>query len=315
MGDGAARIERREYKGPSDLRAMQDLCQRLWTFHSRWHVGDLAWDRFQHVGREAEWPTLLWEDQGTAIGWAWARRCGELYLCVDPRYPRIAAQALEWFDSVELDVAVDEAAGADESGAVRSVTILEGETVLADALSEQGYACPQLCDPAVDPDYRHMRRPVHDVSVPELPAGFTACPMSDGIALAERVAVHRAAFHPSRVSEESYRAVAAAWPYDPALDWVILTPDGRAAAYCLIWYDAEHGVGELEPVGTHPDFRRLGLAGAVCRYAMRALYEAGGHTAIVYPPGRKNYPLPARLYASIGFRDYARTLTFTKHSP
>jgi hypothetical protein len=54
---------------------------------------------------------------------------------------------------------------------------------------------------------------------------------------ARRVAVHRAAWHPSRVTVDSYRNVMAAWPYRATLDWVIEAPDGRvgrgALSLCL----------------------------------------------------------------------------------
>ncbi|MEV0613970.1 hypothetical protein AB0I81_11660 [Nonomuraea sp. NPDC050404] len=49
---------------------MQGLTRRLWSPGSRWHIGDLAWSRFQHVGREPEWPTSLWEHDGQVVAWA-----------------------------------------------------------------------------------------------------------------------------------------------------------------------------------------------------------------------------------------------------
>src|SRR5262244_3366986 len=48
------------------------------------------------------------------------------------------------------------------------------------------------------------------------------------------------------------------------LDRVVEAPSGSFAAFCLIWLDPAHGVGELEPVGCHPGYRRQGLARAAC---------------------------------------------------
>ena len=48
------------------------------------HVGDLPWARFQHVGRENEWPTRLWEDEEEIVGWAWLRFLNVLELLVAP---------------------------------------------------------------------------------------------------------------------------------------------------------------------------------------------------------------------------------------
>ena len=50
---------------------MQAAVARHWSLDSAWHVGDLAWDRFQHVGREHEWPTQLWLDGDEIVAWGW----------------------------------------------------------------------------------------------------------------------------------------------------------------------------------------------------------------------------------------------------
>jgi ribosomal protein S18 acetylase RimI-like enzyme len=78
-------------------------------------------------------------------------------------------------------------------------------------------------------------------------------------------------------------------------------------SYGLVWLDAVNGVGEFEPVGTHQDFRRMGLARAVCLHAMHRLRAAGASTAIVYARGDAAYPVPARLYEALGFRAGDRT--------
>ncbi len=77
----------------------------------------------------------------------------------------------------------------------------------------------------------------------------------------------------------------------------------------LAWLDADNRVGELEPVGTHPDHRRRGLASAVCLLALRRLREEGAARAIVY--SWADSPAQA-LYRSIGFREHARSLTLVK---
>ncbi|MFG1639394.1 GNAT family N-acetyltransferase [Amycolatopsis sp. NPDC049252] len=70
------------------------------------------------------------------------------------------------------------------------------------------------------------------------------------------------------MTEASYRNVMTAWPYCGRLDWAVEAPDGRIAAQCLIWLEEHNAVGELEPVGTLPEFRRKGLARSVCLAAL-----------------------------------------------
>ena len=100
----------------------------------------------------------------------------------------------------------------------------------------------------------------------------------------------------------------AQWPYRADLDCVVRAPDGRFAAYCMCWLDAENRVGEFEPVGTRDEFRRRGYGRAVCTFALRRLYEEGARQAIVYCVSE-----PAcALYESLGFRRHATLRGFAR---
>src|SRR5215472_6874945 len=126
--------------------------------------------------------------------------------------------------------------------------------------------------------------------------------------LAERVAIHRDVWSPSRVTETSFANVQASWPYRASLDCVVEAPDGRFAAYCLVWPDDENRVGELEPVGVREEFRRRGLGTAVCTFALRRLHEEGGRQAIVYCVT----DAACGLYESLGFRRHATLVGYSR---
>src|SRR3954454_3403815 len=150
-------------------------------------------------------------------------------------------------------------------------------------------------------------------TLPELPAGFRYRTVSDAD-VAERVAIHRDVWgspdRPSRVTESSFAHVRAEWPYRESLDCVVEAPDGRFAAYALLWPDDANGVGELEPVGVRDEFRRRGLGAAVCTYALRRWYDEGGRQAIVYCVTEA----ACGLYESIGFRRHASLLGYARKS-
>lgn len=287
---------RRDFTGPGDLRAMQSLAQRIWSVHSRWHIGDLTWGRYMHTGREAEWPTALWIDGDDLVAWGWAELPGDLSLLVDPAHPEVANDVLGWFDDVAL-------------GDSHEVTVLESESHLVDALITAGYR-----EQPSAPFFIHHQMKLTELSVPTPPSGFTLRPIRPDEA-APRAAAHRAAFSafgPSRVSTQSYLNLMAAWPYRCGLDWIAESPQGQIVAYSLGWLDEVNRVGELEPVGTDPAFRGLGLARAVNVAALRALRDAGADTAVVYPRGDAAYPIPARLYAGIGFSPGPHTVTYVR---
>ncbi|MFC5289650.1 GNAT family N-acetyltransferase [Actinokineospora guangxiensis] len=287
---------RRLYSGVDDLRAMQLLSRRIWQRAGQWHIGDLAWGRFQHTGYEPQWPTALWEDGGEVVAWGWTRQPDTLRLHVDPERPELVAEVLDWFAGV---------ATAEEL----AVTVLDSDEPLIAGLRAAGYVRRDKAHHCL-----YMARPLADLPDVVLPHGFRARPVGADD-LDRRVAVHRAAWRPSMVTEESYRAVMAAWPYRADLDWVVEAPDGRFAANCLVWLDEHNGVGELEPVGAHPEFRRRGLARAVCLAALHALRAAGARQAVVYPAqGVPSRPGAVPLYAGLGFRAYARTADYVLDS-
>jgi hypothetical protein len=152
---------------------MQSLAQRIWSPASHTHIGDLAWQRRQHLGRESEWNTKLWEDGNTVVAWGWLDG-SHLDLLVDPERPELADEVLGWAEQA------------------REVVVSDAEKHLIAALERHGYRAQ------ADPHTSHyMGRELAEIQRPVLPPGFTARPVGDGD-LARRVEVHRKAWHPSR---------------------------------------------------------------------------------------------------------------------
>lgn len=273
-----------------DVRAMQQLVQEVWRAAGpkvEWHVGDVAWMRWQHPGQERELKLAL--DDGA---WGWLRRGSELAWLVQPDLkggPRQAA-LLDWLEA--------EASGP---GPLRT-SAFEHDAATNAMLDRAGFA-PEEGGKVLTFNVRDLAGEP-DSAIPD---GFTLRSVEPED-LARRVEVHRLVWDPSRVTEESYANVQRAWPYRLDLDCVVEAPDGRFAAYTLAWYDDANRVGELEPVGTHPEFRRRGLASAVCRFAFGRLRAAGAERVIVYSGDE-----PAqRLYESLGFCPHARLIPFVK---
>jgi len=286
MGKPVMRI----YKDSSDLKRMQKLTQAIWSLKSNYHIGDLAWQRHRHVGREDEWITAIWEIEGKPVAWGWIKLPGKLIFQVDPNFSQLSKAVIDWFDKV---VDTNE----------QKVTVLETESHLISALEEASFN-PLLETPEV-----LSKISLDSCPFPvKLPQNFQGRHMRDSEELVDRVAVHREAFNPSRVSEESYLNVMNTYPYDPSLDWVIESPSGEFVAFCLIWFDEVNKVGLLEPVGSDPRFRRMGLASSVCKLALNALSDKGANTAIVVSTSQDTY----EFYKSIGFEKFAQTKTFQR---
>jgi ribosomal protein S18 acetylase RimI-like enzyme len=279
----------------AQTRRMQALVSELWRLEGpavENHVGDVAWQRFMHVGREDEWRIRLWEEAGEPVAWAWLRPPGTLGYEIHPehRSGRLHDELLDWFETVARD------------GELK-ISSLSTDAERLEVLRRRGYD--------IDPDGRtfvYHTLDLSDVAEPHVPTGYRLRTVEPDD-VERRVAIHRVVWEPSRVTEESYANVMAAWPYRADLDCVVEATDGSFAAYCLAWLDPDNGVGELEPVGTHPDHRRRRLASAVCRFAQRRLREEGAERAIVYSLAGSD---ATALYESIGMREHARSLPFVK---
>jgi ribosomal protein S18 acetylase RimI-like enzyme len=270
---------------------MQALQQELWALEGpdvATHVGDLAW---RLTREDLAWKRHLWFDGDRCVAWAWLERPATLDYEVH-RYQREALQheVLGWFES-------------EAEGDVLTAYALE-----PNGLTAWGYERPE---PYTWYAY-HVRELDQAPRDPVVPEGFRLRTVGDGDDFRKRVEVHRAVWAPSRVTEAVYRRVTQAWPYRAELDCVVEAPDGTFAAYVLCWYDDANRVGELEPVGTHPGYRRRGLGAAVCTYALQRLRDTGARQAVVYAGGR-DQDAPARaLYERVGFRSHTRVVELRK---
>ena len=82
-------------------------------------------------------------------------------------------------------------------------------------------------------------------------------------------------------------------------DMVAVARDGTIASFTIYWPDAELSLAQFEPVGTHPDFQRRGLAPAVIHESLARLARAGIRRARVLTGGANE--AAKRTYLAIGF--------------
>ncbi|HEY2544291.1 MAG TPA: GNAT family N-acetyltransferase [Gaiellaceae bacterium] len=248
-----------------------------------WHVGDITWGLRQHEGREDEWTIRLWRDGGRVVAWSWLKADrGLLEHDVLPDHRHL-------LDEI-LDVPEARAASAFD----------DDEETLA-ALARHGFTTP---GGAMHFNARDVSEPPAQRPVPD---GFRLRTVEPED-LAERVEIHRDVWAPSRVTQTSYANVTASWPYRASLDCVAEAPDGRFAAYVLVWPDDENRVALFEPVGTREEFRRRSLGAAVCTFALRRLYEEGMRQAIVLCQRDS----ACALYESVGFRRVGTNVTYER---
>ena len=119
---------------------------------------------------------------------------------------------------------------------------------------------------------------------------------------AARADAARLAFE-STLEPEVHRARYLRFMRSPAYvtehDIVAVAPDGTIAAFAIYWPDAALSLAQFEPVGTHPDFRRRGLAGALLHEGLARLAAMGIERARVMTGGANERA--ASTYLATGF--------------
>ncbi|MCZ4123457.1 GNAT family N-acetyltransferase [Streptomyces sp. H39-S7] len=78
------------------------------------------------------------------------------------------------------------------------------------------------------------------------------------------------------------------------------------AASTIMWLDEANRTVEFEPVGMHPDYRRLGLGRAMLLHGMHLARAAGPTHATVACLGAPGHPRARGLFCSVGFRELVR---------
>lgn len=88
--------------------------------------------------------------------------------------------------------------------------------------------------------------------------------------------------------------------YRPELDIVVEAPDKRLVAFCICWFDEKSMTGQVEPLGSHKDFRQSGLGRVALSEGLRRLQSLGAQTVFVETDNYRNSAF--QLYESFDFQ-------------
>ena len=298
----------RPVAGPADLAAILAAVghwNRLPGSCGLLHPGDISHHLSNGLRGADPAPYLhLYEEAGrlVAVVMLYAPRHEGFELLLDParRGGPLEAGLLAW--ATARTWAGMQAAGVPGDTVGSDAT--DGDPIRRDLLLGLGYAADG------DPYQIYTTRPLGGpLPEPVLPPGFTIRP-ARGIAEAAALgAVHSSAFG-SKWPGDAYAAVMRSPAYGAGQEMVCEAPDGRLAAFLIVWLDPVSRSGLFEPVGTHRDFQRRGLGRALMSAGLRLMQDAGMERAVVIH--NTSNAAAAALYAAMGFTPACRIQAFRK---
>jgi ribosomal protein S18 acetylase RimI-like enzyme len=303
----------------ADVQLMQGLAQcvtatRPDLISAGASYGELAWIwGHGHAAYGATWPRRLWFSGDDLVAWGWAflpRQArlndgsvkevtgANLTYQVHPDHAGLVDEVIDWYDRVAV-------------GLDRTVCPTDAEEFALKRWAAHGYET----DPSSlgdDGDWTQLNeRDLTDVEEPVLPDGFRFR-TADEAGPEAAVRAHVDAWSPSAYSAESYEGVRQTAAYRGDLHILVEAPDATMASSTIMWLDEANKTVEFEPVGTHPDYRRLGLGRAMLLHGMHRARAAGATHATVVCVGAPGHPEARGLYYGVGFRELSRDVPFIK---
>ena len=278
-------ITARQLNDEDDYLAVRALLQRIYAADGPpdyGTVGDLDWWRYTDEDPDAIRRARIWLDDGAVVGFAWPSD-DRLDHFSEPSHRDLEPEMIAW---AEEQIRAN---GAHES---MTAFAYDSDTVRQKQLRALGFE-------RAGESFRHWHRTLDDLPEPQSLGDCVVRHVRGEEDVPARVAAHRDAFAPSKMTEAKHRAVMSSPTYRSDLDLIVEAPDGLVAAYCIVWLDEANANGVFEPVGCHSAHRQRGLTKAVMFEGMRRIRDLGARTACVV-----SHPTEVaanRLYASAGF--------------
>ena len=286
--------------GGNDLANMLALVRAAWLPErapdANFHIGDLCWRLRYPEHEQTLW--LCEDDIGRLLAFAkWTAVERSLEIQVHPAYADngVDSQVLAWAEQ-QPDV------GGDPVGAVTTTFACDLNVPFSTFLADRGYARLRNWMNA------HRRNLSSEIEAPHLPEGYIVRSLHGPEEMAARAEAHRAGWQSTLMTEAAYGRLMRTPAYRLDLDFVVVAPDGTIAANCNCWLDEQNGTGLFEPVSTHPDHRRKGLARAMIHYGVSRLRSLGAREAWV--GSFSGNPVATRLYESCGMEIVRRDFCY-----
>ena len=257
-------MQPRAFDPQHDLPAVADCWAGRAPAAGIWHPGGIQWWLRELATDRDDFEAFVWPGPGNAID-AFVMRDGAYVIAESDGGPSRGS----WSTGPRLTCA--------KRASLRSRPRRLDGSALHHELMERGFEqSGTSLELMADTDQEPPR--------PTLPPGFRFSSMEE-VDDETFIDGHRAAWSdnkPSPYNNARHEAVKQAPQFRPDLVTIALAPDGTVASYCIGWLDEQSQTLEIEPLGTHRDYRRLGLATAVVHEVTHRAWANGAKHVLVW---------------------------------
>ena len=246
-------------------------------------------------GWSKSWRAQMWlTPDGCVVAAVHPEGRGDAHIQIHPDYRHLEPELVAW--------AEEHLAHEDDAGRrTLSIPVLAYDARRRQVLQERGFVETEQGGVV-----RHLRLGRQALVQPDIAPGYTIRATNpenprDCQGIAD---ILNAAFNRTFHTAAEYQTFARLAPsFRAGLDFVATAPDGTIAAYVGVPYEPHNRLAVFEPVCTHPDHQRRGLAKALMQHALLALRRHGAQRVVV---GTGDMIPANRLYDSIGFTEAYR---------
>jgi mycothiol synthase len=300
-------IIERNFSGNEDLKSMAELVCKFPTENI--HVVDLPY-RFCSWSFDYPENIRLWSDEnGELLAWAILQvPFWKIDYAYNPEFHRrVHPQILSWADEQAHKIV-----STPSGHPAWFVPVLASWMDRIHDLEQAGFA--SQADVGENSWSQVLME--HSMQIPAeaiLPEGFHIRPLNGTSEVEAYVDLHRAVFESRNMTTEWRQRTLERPEYISDIDLVTVAPNGQLAAFCICWLagDSNGEVrGQIEPLGVHADFRKLGLARAILEEGLKRLSARGAKHIYVQTDSYRDAAF--KLYESAGFHVIHDILMYRK---
>lgn len=291
-------FKRRSFQGQTDLDHMIELV--LSHPSENQHVVDLVYRLCSWAITDIQ-NIALWENENKElVGWAVAQQpFSSLDYTLHPTIPRLEEQIIQWGKQRWHSIAEKR-----KMDTYFFIGAQENQIERVRRLQEHGFQKD-------DWSLSHMVKSL-ETSLPQtsLPDGFDIRSLAGEKEIEAYTKLHQAAFGTKNMTEDWRKRILQAREYTPALDLVITNPENALVAFCICWkcQIQEDILGQVEPIGVHPNYRGLGLGKAILIEGLQQMRVQEVETAFI--EADSSNPISQNLYKKVGFQTIYETRAY-----